>query len=276
VDLVISHRNHAGDFDYTVKGLFSLARVKRLYVERGAIGSSWNNWRNNQNDRLQGVHQGLQGVGQYQTWEEIWSSPTYVGRGTLIGDYIYEDWNGDGEINGNDVHPIRYNQYPWMNFSLIFDGAYKNFDLSFLLQGSAMSSLVYGEQLREPMWGNGESGAMEQFMDRWHPADPNADPYDPATEWVAGHFAYTGTLPDVNSTFNVANSAYLRLKSVELGYTLPIRNIKGITNLRLYANTYNLFTITEVKYVDPEHPNDTYGYLYPLNKTVSLGLNLTF
>lgn len=277
-DLELSHRNHIGGINYNLRGMFSLARVKRLYVERGAIGSSWSNWRNNQNNRLQGVHQGLQGIGQYQSWEEIWSSPTYVGRGTLIGDYIYEDWNGDGEINGNDVHPIRFNQFPWMNFSLIFDASYRNFDLNFLLQGSAMSSLVYGEQLREPMWGSGESGAMEQFMDRWHPVDPTADPYDPATEWVKGHFAYTGTLPDVNSTFNVANGAYLRLKNIELGYTLPAQPLAraGIKNLRVYVNTYNLFTVTEVKYVDPEHPNDTYGYLYPLNKTVSAGLNLTF
>lgn len=277
-ELELSHRNQIRDLQYNVKGMFSLARVKRLYVERDAIGSSWNNWKNNQNDRLQGVHQGYQGLGQYQSWEEIWASPTYIGRGTVIGDYKYEDWNGDGEINGNDSHPIRYNQYPWMNFSMIFDASYRGFDLNFLLQGSAMSSLIYGEQLREPMWGSGDSGAMEQFMDRWHPADPKADPYDPATQWVSGHYAYTGTLPDVNSTFNVENGAYLRLKSIELGYTLPSTWItkSGVKNLRIYANTYNLFTITKVKYVDPEHPNDTYGYLYPLNKSVSVGLNVKF
>lgn len=277
-ELELSHRNQIGDFRYNAKGMFSLTRIERLYVERGAIGSSWNNWRNNQNNRLQGVHQGYQGLGQYQSWEEIWNSPVYIGRGTVIGDYIYEDWNGDGEINGNDSHPIRYNQFPWMNFSMIFDASYKGFDLNFLLQGSAMSSLIYGEQLREPMWGSGDSGAMEQFMDRWHPADPKADPYDPATQWIPGHFAYTGTLPDVNSTFNVENGAYLRLKSIELGYTLPTNWVSktGIKNLRLYANTYNLFTITKVKFVDPEHPNDTYGYLYPLNKSVSVGLNVKF
>ena len=277
-DLEFSHRNQIRDFRYNAKALFSLARVKRLYVERNAIGSSWSNWKNNQNDRLQGVHSGLEGAGQFETWEQIWSNPTYIGRGTIIGDYAYEDWNGDGEINSNDVHPIRYNQYPWMNYSFIFDASYKNFDLNFLLQGSAMSSLIYGEQLREPMWGSGNSGAMEQFMDRWHPLDPKADPYDPATTWVAGHYAYTGTLPDVNSTFNVENSAYLRLKSVELGYTLPSEWVArtGIKNLRIYANAYNLFTITKVNYIDPEHPNDTYGYLYPLNKSVSVGLNIKF
>ena len=277
-DLELTHSNQIGDFSYNLKGIFSLSRVERLYVERGDIGSSWNNWKNNQNNRLQGVHTGLQGDGQFQSWEEIWSSPVYINRGTILGDYKYEDWNGDGEINGNDVHPIRYNQYPWMNFGLTFDASYKNFDLNFLLQGSAMSSLIYGEQLRIPLWGSGESGAMEQFMDRWHPKDPTADPYDPQTEWVEGNYAYTGTLPDVNSTFNTEKGTYLRLKSVEIGYKIPSQWITaaGIKSMRIYANAYNLFTITKVNYVDPEHPNDLYGYLYPLNKTISAGLNIDF
>ena len=277
-DLELNHRNQIGKFDYSVKGIFSLARVKRLYVERGAIGSSWSNWKNNQNDRLQGVHSGLQGNGQFQTWEEIWSSPVYIGRGTILGDYRYEDWNGDGEINGNDEHPIRFDQYPWMNFSMIFDANYKGFNLNFLLQGSGMSSVIYGEQLREPMWGSGESGAMVQFLDRWHPEDPKADPYDPATKWIPGHYAYTGTLTDVNSTFNDENGAYLRLKSIELGYSLPTQLTKriGFKNIRVYANAYNLVTFTKVKYIDPEHPIDLFGYLYPMNKTVSAGLNITF
>jgi TonB-linked SusC/RagA family outer membrane protein len=277
-DLEVNHRNQIGAFRYSTKGIFSITRIKRLYVESPAYGSSWDNWKNNQNNRLQGVHSGLQGAGQFQSWEEIWNSPYFIGRGTLPGDYRYEDWNGDGEVNGNDVHPIRFNQVPWMNFSFIFDGSYKGFDLNFLLQGSAKTSLVYGEQLRQPLWGNGESGAMEQFMDRWHPVDPKADPYSPSTKWIPGRFAYTGTLTDENSTFNVEDGSYLRLKSIELGYSLPSRWIDrvGVRNLRIYANAYNLFTITKIKYVDPEHPIDTFGYLYPLNKTVSAGINLTF
>lgn len=278
-DLELTHRNQLGNFRYNTKGLFSLTRIKRLHVEGAPYGNSWLNWRGNQNDRLQGIHSGYAGNGQFQSWEEIWNNPYYIGRGTLPGDYRYEDWNGDGEINGNDVHPIRYNQVPWMNFSFIFDGSYKGFDLNFLLQGSAKTSLIYGEQLREPLWGNSNSGAMEQFMDRWHPVDPKADPYSPTTRWVPGHFAYTGggSLPDVNSTFNTEDGSYLRLKSIELGYSVPAKWISrvGIKNFRVYANAYNLFTITKIKWVDPEHPNDTFGYLYPLNKTVSAGLTLT-
>lgn len=277
-ELELTHRNRIGEFAYNAKGIVSLTRVQRLYVERSPNGSSWNNWKNNQNDRLQGMHWGYEGIGQFTSWDEIWSYPTYIGRGTVIGDYKYLDWNGDGEINGNDSHPIRYNQVPWMNFSLIYDASYKGFDLNLLLQGSALSSLVYGEQLREPLWGSGNSSAMEQFMDRWHPSDPKADPYDPATQWTPGHFAYTGSLPDANSTFNVEDGAYLRLKSIELGYTIPKSLISkiGIKNFRVFTNAYNLFTLTRIRYVDPEHPADTYGYLYPLNKTVSVGLNLKF
>ena len=275
-DMELSHRNRFGDFSYNARAILSLARIKRLYVERGAIGSSWSNWKNNQNDRLQGVHNGLEGSGQFTSWEDVYNSPFYIGRGTIIGDYKYEDWNGDGEINGNDEHPIHYNQFPWMNFSFMFDASYRGFDINFLFQGSAMGSLIYGEQLRIPLWGNGESGAMEQFMDRWHPADPKADPYSPATQWVPGRFAYTGITPNENSSFNVENGAYLRLKSVELGYTISTDVLKKIKikNFRVFVNAYNLVTFSKVKFVDPEHPLDNFGYLYPLNKTVSVGLNI--
>ena len=66
-----------------------------------------------------------------------------------------------------------------------------------------------------------------------------------------------------------------RLKSIELGYTIPkIR--KSSFGLRVFVNAYNLLTLTGIKYVDPEHPDTDYGRMYPLNKTVSLGMNLSF
>lgn len=277
-DFEVSHNNNIGDFFYSLKGIFSFTRVKALYVERGPNGSSYSNWRNNQNDRLQNVWWGYTGNGRYESWNDIYNSPVYTGRGTLPGDFRYEDWNGDGEINGLDSHPFQLSSTPWINYGLSANFSYKGIDLFLLFQGSALSTVQYVEQLYMPLWGNSESGAMVQFMDRWHPKDPNADPYDPKTEWVPGHYGYTGTLADVNSSYNSVNGAYLRLKSIELGYTLPEKWTKrvGIKNSRFYVNGYNLLTATKVRYIDPEHPNDTYGYLYPLNKTVSVGLNVTF
>ena len=71
---------------------------------------------------------------------------------------------------------------------------------------------------------------------------------------------------------------YLRLKSIELGYTLPknLLSSVGVKNLRIYINAYNLLTITGVKGVDPEKPANLYGYMYPLNRSYNFGLNVTF
>ena len=79
-------------------------------------------------------------------------------------------------------------------------------------------------EYKEPLyniWGENGGGALEQFLDRWHPTDPLADPYDPKTQWVSGHYGYTGHYPKGNSEFNRVSTAYLRLKSIEIGYTLP-------------------------------------------------------
>jgi hypothetical protein len=72
------------------------------------------------------------------------------------------------------------------------------------------------------------------------------------------------------------STSYLRLKSIEIGYTLPKRSPSSTMNLRVFANAYNMFTLTGVKFVDPEHPDDDLGRLYPLNKTYSLGVQARF
>ncbi|GHT67558.1 SusC/RagA family TonB-linked outer membrane protein [Bacteroidia bacterium] len=270
LELTLTHRNKIQDFSYKTTAMASITRRKRLDVEHSARGSSWSHWKSDEYNRLQGVYRGFNYTGQFTSWDQIRSSPYYIGRGTLIGDYMYEDWNGDGEINDNDIHPIRFNQNPWVNFSLLFEGNYRRFDLNLLFHGSALGSLEYGEQMR------GDSNTLAFMLDRWHPVDPKADPYDPATEWVSGYYAMGGrTRARDNSTFNVSDASFLRLKSIELGYTLP--QYKGC-DLRLFANGYNIFTITPVRNCDPEHPGigESWGYMYPLNKTFSLGLSVKF
>lgn len=277
-DLEVSHYNHIGDFGYNLKAIFSYTRTKDTYIERGESGNSYENWRNNTNERYQNIVWGYGDGGRYTSYEDIANSDIYVGYGTLPGDYKYEDYNGDGIISDLDKYPIGYENRPLINFSLNIGADWKGFDLNLLFQGAAMQYNRYIEQLREPMWGNDYSNALDYFMDRWHPVDPTADPYDPSTEWVNGEYAYTGTLADEYSAYNVHNSSYVRLKSAELGYTFPQKWIarSGIKSLRLYVNGYNLFTIKGVPF-DPEHSgNDSYGNLYPLNRTFSIGVNVKF
>lgn len=276
-EVELTHRNTIGSLEYNLRGMVTYTRIRMLHDERSRAGNSYENWRNNNANRNQNFHVGYGADGRFASYDEIANSPVYYGRGTLPGDYVYEDWNGDGMISGLDAYPIVYqdSQSPFFNFSFNVGAAWKGFDLNALFQGSALSYVKYIEQLREPMWGNDFSNALNYFMDRWHPADPTVDPYDHTTVWNPGKYAYTGTLPDENSAFNMHNSSYLRLKSLDLGYTFTNRLTEsiGLKNVRVYFNGYNLLTFKTIE-LDPEHPNESWGNLYPLSRIYTIGLNI--
>lgn len=283
VDLSVTHQDRFGKFSYHISGTFSYARTMTTTYAEAKHGNSYLDWLNNRGNRYQGIQWGYGTAGQYQNYNQIVNNPVYVGRGTVVGDYTYQDWNGDGVIDGNDIHPIAYGGnpnggpvMPVITYGLTLGGSYSGFDFSLLFQGVGLYNVSYIEQLNIPLWGGGS--ALTQFLDNWHPADPTADPYSPNTKWVPGSFAYTGTTAATNSLFNFHNAAYLRLKSIEIGYSLPgtlLAHI-GVKGVRVFVNGYNLLTFTGLKYVDPEHPSGTYGYLYPLDKLYNVGLNVNF
>lgn len=287
VELVVGHRNQVGAFNYNISANVSFTRTMRLYYEEAKANGSYDHWRNSKSYRYNDILWGYGYEGQYQSYNEIAQSPVFAGNGVLPGDYIYEDWNGDGTIDDKDVHPIgitsdsgyggsSYNNNPLLHFGINFDCQYKGFDLSLLFQGAALSYVGPSEQMDQPFRDNGN--ALEIFMDRWHPIDPSANPYDPSTEWIKGYYAYTGTVAKRESEFSMQNAAYVRLKSIELGYTIPDKILKhvGAKSLRVYFNAYNPFTITKLKGADPEHPSDNYGYIYPLSKIFTFGFNIIF
>ena len=73
-------------------------------------------------------------------------------------------------------------------------------------------------------------------------------------------------------------ASYIRLKSLELGYTLPKKWVQKVnaSSVRVFTNAYNLLTCTGLKYLDPEHPSSGYGTTYPLICTVNFGVNIKF
>ena len=276
LELELSHRHKVGDFSYGLTGIVTVTRRQNLKAYgQGPYGNSYDRWRNdNLTNRYQGIQFGYESAGRYTSWEDIWSYDIYKEGDILPGDYKYLDWNGDGEISSLDEHPYAFDQTPWMNYSLSFNCEWKGIDFSMLFQGSALGSYMYDEPLYS-IWGSNGGGALEQFLDRWRPSGEYTDPYDQSLTWISGNYAYTGHSPQKNSSFNRVSTSYLRLKSIELGYTIP-KLRKSSFGLRVFVNAYNLLTLTGVKYVDPEHPDSDYGRMYPLNKTVSLGMNLSF
>jgi TonB-linked SusC/RagA family outer membrane protein len=281
-DFELRHENHIGKLNYNLRGTFGFTRITNRYIERAKSGNSYQNWLQNNTNRYSGVYFGYGSDGQFQNYQDIEHSNIYVGRSTVTGDYRYLDWNGDGQIGVDDSYPIANTGLPLITFGLNLGASYKGFDINLLFSGAAMVNATYTEQLGGPLWANGN--ALTMFLDRWHPTDPNADPYDPNTKWVPGNYSYTGTNAYTNTLHNLHNASYARLKSAEIGYTLPSRLTSrvGIKGLRVFVNGYNVFTITGLKYLDPEHPSavsvvdQQFGYAYPIDKIFSFGLNLKF
>ena len=287
-EIELRHRYKINNFSYNVSGFVSMTRSMLTKKVQPNRSNSYDYWKNNQVGRYNDIWFGKSADHQYTSYEEIANS-IYAGAGTLPGDYLYEDWNGDGVIDDRDDHPIAtttnpnenysgQRNYPLMNFGFTIGAAYRGFDLNVLMQGAAMSYVSYGGQLLEPLAWNGN--ALGLLFNRWHPVDPNKDPYDPSSEWLPGYYGYGKSRPDTRSEFAFQKGDYLRLKSIELGYTVPSQKLflkrLGVQHFRVFVNAYNLLTFSNVRGVDPEKPAEMDGYLYPLNKTFNFGGSITF
>jgi len=280
-DFELSHHNRVGDFSYGAKLILTVTRSRiAKSIERSVWGNSYDEWYNDYNGRYTGFAWGYDKGGRYESWEDIWNSKIFHGYGELPGDYYCDDWNDDGYFDGDDRHPYAIHGTPRLNYSLNLDFAWKGFDASILFQGAALSSMAYQEPLYSIWGGAGNAGGtLTQYWDRWHPVGVTDgvlyDPYDQTLQWEKGYYAFTGSYPEEASSFNRVSTAYLRLKSIEIGYTIPKFTKFKDFGLRVFMNAYNILTLTGVKFVDPEHPEDDLGRMYPLNKTLTFGINLT-
>ncbi len=281
----LTHRNRIAGVDYNVGFQFSSTRTLWKNKVETPAGNSYLHWRYDLTDRYTDIWWGKEAGGQFQGYDQIYHHGTNVSSATLPGDYWYEDWNGDGVINDMDNHPIATRDMPNFNYGITLGAAWKGIDLSLNLQGAAGVYTQYSGVLAQPLAFDG--GALEQFMNRWHPVDPEADYFDPATEWVPGYYPVTSTDIRPEGTATIQNAAYLRLKTLEIGYTLPRKWLArvGVKDLRVYFSGYNLLTFTSLKDMDPERPSandrisvdsDTGFYNYPVNKTYNVGVTLKF
>jgi TonB-linked SusC/RagA family outer membrane protein len=276
-ELVLGHAKRTGDLKYDISGNFTFTRGQLTYGERNPDGNTYLNWRSNPTDRWDNITWGYRYIGQFQSEEDVLTSPIQDGQGNRTlrpGDLKYEDVNKDGIISSLDEVPIARNHIPEINYGLNINASWKQFDLNVLFQGAANFNFQYIEQMRAPLpWGR---NSLSQFMDRWH----HEDIYDVNSPWVPGKFPATNYPPsnNWNSEFWWPDASYLRLKNVELGYTFSRSALSkaGIQNIRIFVSGFNLITWTKMKYIDPEQDPNTYNYLYPLMKNYNIGVNITF
>ncbi|MDR1723390.1 MAG: TonB-dependent receptor [Tannerella sp.] len=277
-ELALGHSNRIQDFRYSVKGNMSFTRAKNRYIEQTDPITSYLNWRNNRTDRWSNIAYGYKCVGQFQSFEEInnWAVQDGNGNTTLLpGDLKFEDLDGSGVIDDNDIQPIVRGNTPEIYYGFDLTASWKGFDASVLMQGATNYSCRLWNAMEAPLFNGGTS--LKVMMDRWH----RADPFDPDSEWIPGKYPSTYNTGKSNnmrySTWNVINSYYFRVKNVEFGYTLPKNWVgrAGVNNIRLYVSGNNVLTLDNLPFGDPEMPDPRF-YMYPAVKIWNLGVNVTF
>ena len=183
------------------------------------------------------------------------------------GDTRYVDLNNDMVINSDDQRAIGYPDYPEYIASLSMGADFKGFDISMLWNGVTNVSRQMSDTWRQAFSNLGDRSLLKWLAyNSWTP--------ETAETALAPRISFTGLINNTRtSDLWIRDASYIRLKNLELGYTLPTAFTKrfGVSNLRVYANGYNLLTFDRLKFMDPEGQRD-----YPLIKIFNLGVNVTF
>ena len=192
------------------------------------------------------------------------NTPQSYGK-TLPGDIKYLDYNEDGIVDANDVTASGKSWYPDVIFSFISDISYKNIDFSMLWQGTS-GAYTYEPYKEIPFLNKNASINATQA---WTPETAATAKYPRLT-------ATNFTNNRQDSDFWLVHNNYIRLKSVEIGYTLSSAKTKraGFEKIRIYLNGYNVLTLSKNNF-DPEYTSAGI-WQYPASRVYSLGLNFTF
>lgn len=254
----------------TINAGFNFSYAKNKLVETFENTATRNNPNRSLTGRPLGTQFGLRALGLFQSQEEINASAKQFGT-LKPGDIKYEDINGDMKIDDNDQVVIGHPAFPQMIYGFTGNASWKGFDVNMLWQGAFQSSFQLTNEASNPFF-NGAKVFKDQ-LDYWTPDNRDA--------------TYPVILPSPNtnsqqvSSFWQRDGRYLRLKNLEVGYTLPksIMNKVKIGSLRFYAAGQNLLTFSAEKYLDPEigiSSASKRARYYFQQKVFSFGVNAKF
>lgn len=221
---------------------------------------------------------GFDCLGYFESEEEIesWADQSALGAEVLPGDLKYKDQNNDMVIDEKDKIRMDYPTVPELNMSYTLSVNYKGFDFSALVQGVSNYTFDFSGRAIYDWHGNSVEGIKNYFglhKYAWTPekAENGGDIRYPRMH-IDG-----ATVSKQPSNYWLIDLWYVRLKNIELGYTIPkkVTQSIGLSNVRLYVNGLNLFTIDNMpfKYLDPEVSN---SLSHPIFANYNIGLNVTF
>ena len=256
------------DFYAIIRGNFTYAASKFEIYEEPDYASVNTPWRSHKGKKIS-QRWGYIAERLFLDEEEVKNSPTQTFGEYGAGDIKYKDINRDGRIDENDLVPIGYPTTPEIIYGFGLSLGYKKIDFSCFFQGSGRSSFWINPASIAPFIGE---RSLLQIVADSHWSEDNRNIY-----------AFWPRLSDTEnsnnnqtSTWWMRNGAFMRLKTLELGYTLPEKIIQPIhsTNARIYVSGSNLFQIRKFKLWDTEQAGNPFNY--PLQRVINIGFNIEF
>ena len=269
LELALGYRGRVRSVSYEANGNWSAYRNKVTDLPKAVVNSyGGNGTTDNILGRPLGSFYGYVADGLFTTQAQLDNSATQVGKG--LGRIRYRDLNGDGVIDAKDQTWIG-NPNPRYTYGINLSAKWRQFDASVFLQGVGNVDVVNGLKYHTDFWSVSETGSNKgaRLLDAWSPSNPNST--IPAI-----------SLTDANSesrfsTYFIENGSYLKLRNVQIGYTLPegvLRRCR-MSALRIYVGGDNLALLATSKSftgLDPENPS----FNYPRPLVLTGGFSLAF
>jgi TonB-linked SusC/RagA family outer membrane protein len=275
---LVYHQSYGNNWLLRVRGNFTFARNEITKFSENIVLNSPNVLRVGQPiDQIYGLYADRLFIDQ----EDVENSPVQSFGPYGPGDIKYRDINGDGSITDNDILPIGYPAAPEINYGFGFSLYYKNIDFSSFFEGLAHESFFINTTNSSTIKNQGTAPYVggHQLLkayaeNHWTTQNRNVYALYPrfstknANEGVANNSR--------ESTWFLRNGAFLRIKKVEIGYSLSdkITTSLGLKQVRFYANSTNLYHFSKFKLWDPEMAGNGLGY--PLQTTYNLGIHVKF
>ncbi len=288
IEASVNWRDAIGKVNYFFGGSMTFSRWITGFRYNPRFSSEWDKFRyqgGNDEGRFRDGTMQLVGIGQFKSWEEIANYPIdqdHEGNRTIRpGDFILKDSNGDGFINDLDYNLVTYrvnNGTPWINFNFNLGASYKGIEVRADFVGG--TGMTYEQQ-----------GYMKYF-------DPNQN----VSQYLADNSTWYKDIFDKNSGFNIGkyplltrsgsntlnaywpsnfwqtNVTYVKLRNLEIAYTIPYTLLKpiGISNLRFYVSGQNVLAISNMPGgLDPEITSNG-GNSYPNPRVYTMGVQVKF
>jgi TonB-linked SusC/RagA family outer membrane protein len=270
-------RQKISNVDLTMRGNITYSKNQVLEYDEEYSGLTYKMTQGFRWDQARG----LIAEGLFKDYDDIRNSPTQEFGAYMPGDIKYKDVNGDGVINDDDIVPIGATRVPSLVYGVGLSLMWNGFDFNVHFQGSGKSSYfidgvsVYPFVNRD--WGNILTDAADPAK-RWISRDISGDPATERVDATYPRLSYGGNDNNYRkSTFWLRDGAYLRFKTLEIGYTLPklLLSKLQIDGVRIFFVGSNLAVWDTLKLWDPELASGD-GMKYPPAKTMTVGLTLNF